>query len=282
MTVLEQIALAWQGVVRTLALLPRPATWAPWLLLGALQAGFILLVWNAAHPAVSPVMAPLVRALAGDAALHYPELFRVLPSIYTTVDLVFGAVAGALVVGAATRIFANRFLGRPAAPAAALREALGRFWPLFLARLPFHLVALLFGLGLGGWLDSQRRSFMVQTLGALLVIAGSLVAQALFFFVAALVVLERRSAWAALTELPRTWARGFWGAMFLGLLLVLALLPFHLLHGQAGIIAERGRPELIAALSVAQALFALMLWYVLAGSATLVYLVSMARRPEDR
>lgn len=281
MNALEQVALAWQAMLSTLAELARPSTWAPWLVMGAVQALLILLFWNFAHPALSAWMTPMVRALGGEEALHYPGLFRALPGMYATVDLVIGALLGSVAVGAATLIFSDGFLGRPVSPGASLREAARRALALVVAQLPFHLLALAFGLGLGGWLESKNRSTMVHVLGTALVVAGSVIAQSLFFYVAALVVLERRSAWSALREAPRTWPKGFWAATFLGLVLLLALVPFQILQGQAALIADRGRPELIAVLSLAQAAFTLLLWYVLSGSATMIYLAAMTRHGED-
>lgn len=281
MSVLEQVALAWQGAVRTLAQLGRPATWAPWLVLGAVQFVLLALLVNFAHPLLSAWMAPVVRRMGGEEALHYPGLFRALPGIYATCDLAIGAVLGSLVVGAATRIFANRFLGRPAAPLGALAEAGRRAFALVVAQLPFHLLALGIALGAGGWLESHSHSFVVRLLGTLAVVGGSLLAQSLFFYVAPLVILEGRSARSALREVPRTWPRGFWAALFLGAVLLIAVLPFQLLLGQSGLIAERGRPELIAVLAALQAAFTLLLWYALAGSATLVYLAAMMRGPAE-
>ena len=281
MSPLEQVALAWQAMLRTFAELGRPSTWAPWLVMGAVQVVLILLLWNFAHPALSAWMMPVVRALGGEEALHYPGLFRALPGMYATVDLVIGALVGSVMVGAGTLIFADRFLGRPASPGASLWEAGRRGLTLIVAQLPFHLLALAFGLGLGGWLESKNRSTMVAVIGTILTVAGSVVAQSLFFYVAALVMLEHRSAWGALRQAPRTWSRGFWAATFLGVLLLLALVPFQILQGQAALIADRGRPELIAALALAQAVFTLLLWYLLSGSATLIYLAAMTRHGED-
>ena len=281
MNAFEQIALAWQSMLRTLAELRHPATWAPWLVVGAVQFALILLLWNFAHPWLSSWMAPLVIALGGEAATHYPGLFRALPSMYSTADLVIGALLGSVAIGAATRVFAGRFLARPVTAGASFAEAARRSLALILAQLPFHLIALGIGLGLGGWLESQKRSAMVRILGTVFVIGGSIVVQSLFFYVAALVILEKRSAWSALAEVPRTWKNGFWAATFLGVVLLLALTPFELLQSQSGLVADRGRPELIAGLTLLQAAVTLLLYYTLTGSATMIYLASMARRDDE-
>lgn len=277
MSAFEQIALAWQALTRSLAQLAHPATWWPWLLLGALQASVTFLLWNFAHPLVSPVMAPLVRALGGEDALHYPGLFGALPGMAATLDLAIGALPGAVAIGAATRLFEARFLGRSLAPFDALAEAGRRAPALIAAQFPLHLLAIGLGLGLGGWLESHTLSGFVRAAGTLVVMAGTLLAQALFFYVVPLVMLERRSPWSALRELPRTWRAGLWAALALAAVLLLALLPFQFFQERAGWIAERGRPELLVALALVQTSFTLLLWYALAGSATLIYLAAPMR-----
>jgi hypothetical protein len=282
MSVLEQVALAWGAVLRTLGALRRPATWAPWLALGAVQLAALALLWNVAHPWISAWLAPLVVRLVGERALHYPDLFAELPSLYATADLAISLVLGSLAVGAATRLFADAFAARPPRASAALAEASRRAPALILSQLPFHLIALGLAFGVGGWMDRAQHSLMVRLLGNAVVIGGTVLAQTLFFYVAALVVLEDRGALDALRELPRTWSRGFWAALFLGLLLLAALMPIQFIQDRASLLASRGQPELVVALAGVQIAITLLVWCVLSGGATLVYLVQIAPEEDAR
>jgi branched-subunit amino acid transport protein AzlD len=63
-------------------------------------------------------------------------------------------------------------------------------------------------------------------------------------------------------------------------LLVAPLLPVHYLSDQAGLIVDRGVPELTGWLVAVQVVLGLALWFLLAGTATLVYL-SLVRREEE-
>ena len=115
MNPIEQVSLAWLALGRTLRQAWRPALWAPWLLLGAVEVGVVVLIWGYAHPAVSWVMAPLLRNWAGEDALHYPNVLRRLPVLFGGLDLVIGAILGSIMIGAATLLFAERFRGSRAA-----------------------------------------------------------------------------------------------------------------------------------------------------------------------
>ncbi|MBI5709894.1 MAG: methyltransferase domain-containing protein, partial [Candidatus Eisenbacteria bacterium] len=149
---------------------------------------------------------------------------------------------------------------------------------LVLAQLPYNLLVAALGFGAEALLGQGAQRGLAQKLVFLGVLGGTVVLQSLFLYVAALVVLERRGALQALRALPRTWSRGFWAALFLGTLLLVPLLPLQMLLDQAPRLVGRGDPDLVAWVVGLQALVGLLAWYVLAGSATLVYLSLVAGR----
>ncbi len=277
MNLFEQMAIALQSLRFALGQMARPALWVPWLLLGLVQLGALFALCFAAHPAISAVMAPLVARLAGAHALHYPELFLALPALYGRLDLAIAALPGAVVLGASTALFRDAFLARPPAPGAALATALRRTLPLVLGYLPYHLLAWGWSFVLGGALGGHGG--LVGRAAYVLSIAGSVLLQSVFLYVAALVVIEGRGWPGTLRSLPHTWRQGFWAALTLGMLLVLPLLPLNLLAGAGHLIVARGRPELLAVMTFAQLLVALVCGFLLSGATTLVFLGGIARRP---
>jgi hypothetical protein len=272
----EQVALALQAMLRTLRLLARPALWGPWLVLGIVQLGAVALLWGFAHPAVSWFMAPLLAQAVGPEVLRYPNLLRALPDLFGRTDLVIGTLFGSVAIGAATLLFADVFRGGPPRPLAAFAGAGRRFAALIAAQLPFNLIVVLLSDVLGRWLLEKGGGPLTRQLLSLTLVAVSVVVQSLFLYVAALVVLERRSALGALRGLPRTWARGFWAALTLGLALLAVLMPLQSLSDRAATLVDRGDPELVGWLVVVEIVASLVVWFLLAGSATLVYLSAMA------
>jgi hypothetical protein len=274
MNALEQMALAVQALWHTLRRMGDGRLWAPWLALGAVQGLVLVGLANFAHPWVAWALAPLVRASAGEAALHYPEFFRALPALYVRADLVVVALLGAILTGWSVVLFSGRWRGEPAAPGAAWADIAPRALTLVLAQLPFNVLALALSTGIGRLLEG--RVGMALRLGELAGLVGMVVLQALFLYVPALVVLERRGLRGAFSALPRTWARGFWAGLVLGAAALLPLLPADALGQRAGLLVDRGTPELTAWLAAVQLLAGLAVSFLLAGSSTLVYLGSVA------
>lgn len=276
MNLFDQTALALQSLRFAYGQARRPALWAPWIALGLVQVGVLAALCFAAHPAISMVMAPLVTHLAGARALHYPELFLALPSLYGRCDLVVAALPGSLALGVSTALFRDAFLARRPEIGAAFRIGLRRAWALVAGYLPYHVLAwgwsFMLGEAFGGRGGLVGRAVYVMALG------GSVLLQSVFLYVAALVVIEGRGWIGTLRSLPHTWRQGFWAAITLGVLLVLPLLPLNLLTGASHLIATRGRPELLAVITFAQLLVALGCSFLLSGATTLVFLGGIARR----
>jgi hypothetical protein len=142
--------------------------------------------------------------------------------------------------------------------------------------LPFHLLAAAWSAVVAN-LAGGRGGIAAQA-AFVLALAGSVLLQTLFLYASALVMIEGRGLRAALASLPHSWRQGFWAGLTLSTLLLLPLLPLHLLSGAAGVIVERGRPELLAVMVGAQLLIALVAAFLLYGAVTLVFLAAIARR----
>ena len=277
----DQLAMAWQALSRTLRRLPRPAPWAPFAILGAFQLAVLALLMGFAHPSVSWFMAPYVQREGGASLLHYPNLFRVLPGLHGRIDLWLGATLGAIVVGAATRVFADDFSGRRPAPGAAIVAASRRAVSLVLASLPFNLLVFLLSFGVDWLLNSRRSAPLTRHVSDGFVLAASIVLQSVFFYVACDVMLAGRNALGALAAVPRAASRGFFAALAIGTVTALPLLPIDFLASRSGLLVDRGNPELVGWLMLVEILVGLVLWFVLAGSSTLVYL-TLIHRDEER
>ena len=122
----------------------------------------------------------------------------------------------------------------------------------------------------------------MRRLGYFATLGGVAGLQALFLYLPALVVLERRGLWRAFAGLPRAWARGFWAALLLGLVALLPLLPLDGLGQRSGLLVDRGAPELVGlAHRDAARSSGLAVSFLLAGSSTLVYLGVVADEPGE-
>jgi hypothetical protein len=279
MSALEQLTLAGQALWLTLRAMRAGRLWTPWLALGALQSAVLLAFVGFAHPLLAWAVAPLVRMVGGEQALHYPDFFRSLPALYSRADLVLGALGGAIATGWSTWLFAARWRRRAETPGEAWAETAPRVLSLVLAQVLFSALVLVFTRQFGQVFVDQPG--VVRRLGALLTLGGVAGLQALFLYLPALIMLERHGLWRALGSLPRTWARGFWSALLLAAASLLLLLPLDALGQRSDLLVGRGTPELVAWLTGVQLLVGLAVSFLLAGSSTLVYLGAVAGEPGE-
>lgn len=71
-----------------------PTVLLPFVAFGLLQAIIVALLASLPNPALAPVLVPVVRALGGEPALHYPEHFVLLPVMFRRVYLPLVATVG--------------------------------------------------------------------------------------------------------------------------------------------------------------------------------------------
>jgi hypothetical protein len=285
MNVLEQIVLGWHALWFALRRLGNRGLWLPWVLLGAVQLTLVMLIWWFAHPFVSWLMAPLLHRLAGEEALHYPALFRAMPALYGRAEVIVSALLGALAAGASTALFAAALAHDAGGPRPSGGQGIGlavrRALPLILVNLPLNLLVFGFAFGLDSFLATRGSSGIVQKLGSFVTLGGALAIQAFFLYGTAWVVLGGKSALGAWRELPRSAARGYWAALFLGVVMTLPILPLQQIARHVQTLISRGRPELAGWLVVAQVLATLVTAFLLTGAITVVYHTAIARHDEE-
>ena len=286
MNVLEQIVIAWHALLFALRRLFSGALWLPWLLLGAAQLSLVMAIWWFAHPFVSWLMAPVLHRIAGEEALHYPAVFRAMPALYGRADVIVSASFGALAAGASTVLFAAALAHEEGGPRPNGGQGIGlairRALPLILVNLPLNLLVFGFAFGLESFLASRGSSGIVQKLGSFLTLGGALAIQSYFLYGTAWVVLGGKSVLGAWRELPYSAGRGYWAALFLGILMTLPILPLQQIARHVQTLISRGRPELAGWLVVTQVLATLVTAFVLTGAVTAVYHYAIARHDEEQ
>ncbi|MBI1796589.1 MAG: hypothetical protein HYR74_06005 [Candidatus Eisenbacteria bacterium] len=279
MNPIEQIALAWQCLKHAAAQLLRPSLWAPWLVLGAVEVAVVLALAGFAHPALSPIVVPFLLRAGGEAALHYPTVFRMLPALFARADLVIGALLGSIVTGVSTALFAVRYAAVPA-PRDLLHRALARAPALVIVSLPVALATLVLTAGLARWAGDDATP-IVRAAGGIAALGIALVVQAWFVFGVPYIVLAGRGWLAALAGLPRAAGRAMVGALFLSIVAVVPSLPFQQLARMSDTIVSRGRPEMMTWVTLAGIAASLLGAFLLTGGATLLFQTAVAEPDDD-
>ena len=279
MSALERLAFGWQCLLGALRACGRRALWGPWAALFALQGFAVIAFVDASHPALSAFMAPLLRRLAGDSALRYPELFRRLPVLVHQADLVFRALAMPVAAGIATRLFERHFRDAPLRPAAAWGEGAARTLSLVVAALPVTLVA--FGLNaMLSHLSLVRLSSFSRSLAPHAAGGALLFVRAAAAYATALVVLDRRSGPRAIAALPGTWAEGFVPAAVPLLLLAPATALAWALTNAAIVAVDRAAPEWVVLAVIGRSAVETFAMMLVTGAATMAWMGLFADREE--
>lgn len=280
MNAFERVAFGWQCLFESLRACRSGAVWGAWAVLFGLHALAVAACAWAAHPLLSWFMAPLLRALEGDAALRYPGLYHRLPALARDAGLVLGALALPVVAGAWTRLFERRFRGAPAAAGPAWSEALARSGSLLVAALPVTLAALGLHAALQA-LPGVRLSSLARALAPPAADAALLAVRIACAFAPALVVLARRPGAVALLRLPRTWGAGLVPVAVAMLLLVPVGLAGSTFVSAASTTLARRAPEWLAVASLARAGIGELLAMLATGAATLAWLGGAGEAEEN-
>lgn len=279
MNVFEQLALGAQCPWRTLRESFRVALWRPWARYLLACVVVLLAIGFAPHPAVSWLMAPLVRWASGDDALRYPELYARLPGLWKWAQLVLDAAVAPFATGVAALLWSERFRGAPL-QAREARQLMMRHWlALLLASLPVTLVAVFGHVGLEA-LSRVRLSGLSRALAPQLLTAAVFLVKAAYFYAVPMVMLDPRGSRRALLALPRTWAHGLLPALVASAALAVLALPLQaLLAKPAALVAVL--PEGVLLVAVANAAVRVVQLGLAAGAATLIYMSALVPGEDD-
>jgi hypothetical protein len=272
---LEQVAFAGASFGHALRASRRTAAWLPWLLVpGASLLALVALAW-CAHPLLSPVMAPLLRASVGEEALRYPGLYRSLPKVLGGIRFVLDGLLLPVAFGGSALAFAALYRGREPGAGEVLRETL-RLAPVFvLAALPAWLAEAVLRAAVAA-LPGIRLASVTRALAPHAAVAALVMVRATFFYVVVHAALARRGPVAAVASVPGSFRDGFVPAL---LTLIVLGVPLAALDAVAAgpFAAFVSRvPESAMLLAMLRDVVAGLAGVLAAGTATLVWIAALA------
>ena len=84
-------------------------TFAPFLIYAILQVALLYSLINFSQSPFSSLLVPIIRKIFGEPALHYPNFYMILTSLYSQINIMLSGIFGIVFVGMATHLFALNF-----------------------------------------------------------------------------------------------------------------------------------------------------------------------------
>ncbi len=239
--------------------LQSPSILAPFLVFGLLQVVILTLVAFFAARPVAPFMIPVVTALGGDASLHYPTHFVLLPATYRLLYLPLAATVG-------FALWSWGVWSMVAHHEASLRvgaRPLGKAWPSILV-IGVLFVGVTVALGRGLAVVTERLPEGIAARGGTLaVIALTAFVQAFLVYAPVALRLRGGGPLAAIRKSARYALHHFGATLMLVTSVLLVHLPLDGLIANPDVIAARFHPEAVFHLMIASVLLEVVTAFVL-------------------
>lgn len=218
-----------------------PSILVPFLAFGLLQAAVLTALAFFTVSPMSGFMPPVVRALGGDASLHYPTHFVLLPATYRTVYLPLVATVGfTLWTLAVWSMIAHHEVAARIAPRS-FRPAL----PSVVAvGVVFVVATVAVGRGLA-LLAINLPPGLIARAGTVGIIGVTAVAQAMLVYAPVVLRMRGGGPLAALRASARYALKNFLATVLLIGTVLLVHLPLDAMIANADVIAARFHPEVV-------------------------------------
>ncbi|HEX5133261.1 MAG TPA: hypothetical protein VFX92_12335 [Candidatus Krumholzibacteria bacterium] len=229
------------GLANSRLALRSPSVLVPFLVFGLLQMLLLSALAFFDWPPIAPLMLPVVRALGGDAAIHYPAHFALLPRVWDSVYLPLVATIGfSLWTLAVWVMVGHHEVGR--------RVPSRRFRALLPGVIGVGVVFVGVSAGLGraaAWLAGYAPAGNAAQISLVAAIALVAVAQSLLVYAPVVLRIRGVNALSATVASVRYALRNFWPTVLVVATVLAIHAPLDILIGNSDRVAVRFHPEMV-------------------------------------
>jgi len=242
-----------------------------------IQIAVLLALVFYAYPPFSSFFVPIMTKLFGERALHYPNNYIVLPTLFTWANLILSGFIGIVIVGAGTSLFSMKFSNKQVRVAAGLREIAPRYLVLFVAWLieTALITAIFFATpGLIAKIFVHSSEWMVQLLSS----CFAILVGAMFAYTTALIVLEKTGVFSAVGKSLSLFIKFPVISLLLIALPNLIKMPLEFLSGKTQFLISKFNPEMVGILLALSVIISIFANYFLVGTVTRFFLLLKDRK----
>lgn len=239
-----------------------------------LQIAIVLMFIFYAYPPLSGVLVPIIKHFFGEQALHYPNNYVLLPTLFNWTNILLSGFLGVLIIGVSTKLFSLSYRNK----AVELGKGFRSIGPKYLVLLAvwfvetFCLLGVLFGapklLVKIGFLAHQG-SFSIQLITALLAILLG----AMFAYTTALIILDGNSMLKAVARSLVLFKKYPIVSFLLIAVPTFIHMPFDLLTSETHLLISKFMPEIVGVLLIISILISVFTNYFLVGTVTRYFLL---------
>ena len=249
----------------------RGSLWIPFLLLLVVQAAGLFFLLSFHRPWAQSLAVPFLEWVGGEAALHYPLSYQVLPVAFARLQILIGVGFGSVVSAVATMRFARSF-GELEGDG-----FWGRAWRRYPSVLLYSAVVSLLVFG-AFWLQrlapeqamltdaKVRWGVRLGTLGLAILI------ETLFVYTLAWMFLRSRSVFASMGASVRFLGRHFFPTLWLVAIPILIKYPLSWLSGRSDLFVNKFQPETVAMVLAVEVVAEMILSFIFVGTVTFYFL----------
>ncbi len=254
-------------------------TYIPFLIYAVVQVLLLYGLNNFARSPFAVVLVPLVRRLFGEAALHYPNFYMVLASLYSQMNIVLSGLVGIVMVGTATYIFAGGFNNRPVSFGQALGAVMKKYGLLFLIWL--MVSAMIFAVILGfPYLVAQllQPSYMLGRVVEMIGLLLGILTASIFSYTSALIILDNQKLLKTLSTTLAMFKSNAGTTFLLVAIPTLFYFPISYLSRRIDLIVSKFSPEMIVVVLGVGILITFISGYIQTSTITRFYLLLKEKR----
>ena len=278
MRLLYQFITTFWTWLQTLKSFRRPLLLIPFLAYGALEVLLILALLSFYTSPFKFFLPPLYTHFFGERALHYPDVFLLLPDLFARASLVFGVIFGPLLLGFATRAFADYYVADKFSLSESFRVCLRKFPSLFVISV-FSTVAVI-GAGIFGGFVGRDIIAKVFSSWPLIIAVRFIIAvaiEALLIYAVAFVVLRNENLLKGILFSIRKAALNPVASWLLVAVPVLLYYPVRFASSRSALLVQKFNPEIVAAVLIGGVILTVFSNFILVGGITRYFLIEEER-----
>ncbi|MDE2222724.1 MAG: hypothetical protein KGK03_06610 [Candidatus Omnitrophica bacterium] len=269
-----------------LTLLTRyPIIFYPLVISIFLQLLVLEILFFAPRPPLSVFFGPLISRIWGQAYVHYPYNFYLLPKLFYYAQSLLDLLVGSFLLAVSIRIIGAYNNNERMKPKKALKDCLPSYLHVFLAaclsyafffgfaKLYHRLYIWAAAIQAPGGIHGTIKKIVMASEIPVQFLAGVFIT-ALFVYVVPIIVLEKKKIFGALWQGLKMFFRSFWVTLFFVLIATVFYLPVLIARDRIDLITSSMFPEMELIVLVLSVICATLLDCVISAAAVTYYLYS--------